>query len=384
MKTNNKLPVKLRQKPTKKGYSLYLEINHKGKTEKRYLRLYLLDGATAQIKAYNANIMERAKAEQAKAIIALTNGENAPQNKGKRMSLQELIAEVIENKKKNKKSNGTIVAYNTLLLRLNIFLNNKKISLQKVDVRFCQDFVLYLKDSKVLNNNRNRNRKGSKDTYTNKELSKRSANKYLVLFKTILKYAVCQGYISKSPMMALSDDYAIKFSKEDRGYLTEDEVIRIEEIKNFPRKEIQRAFLFACYCGLRISDIKSLTIDDIRDIDGSLSVYKKMKKTNDYVNVPLCKKALSYLGTPDNKGLFFNLPDERTINYQLMNLTKSANISKKVTFHISRHTFATMLLTKGADLYTTSKLLGHKNIGTTQIYADIVQKKRESAISLLD
>jgi site-specific recombinase XerD len=62
----------------------------------------------------------------------------------------------------------------------------------------------------------------------------------------------------------------------------------------------------------------------------------------------------------------------------------AAGITKPITFHSSRHSFATMMLTLGVDIYTVSKLLGHKSVQTTQIYAKIVNKKKESAVSLID
>ena len=69
--------------------------------------------------------------------------------------------------------------------------------------------------------------------------------------------------------------------------------------------------------------------------------------------------------------------------FSLQHWAKVAGITKHISFHVARHTHATMMLTLGADLYTVSKLLGHKNIATTQIYAKIVDKKKEEAIGLI-
>ena len=77
-----------------------------------------------------------------------------------------------------------------------------------------------------------------------------------------------------------------------------------------------------------------------------------------------------------------DLPNYFSINYILQQWGKAAGVEKKVSFHIARHTFATSLLTKGADIYTTSKLLGHQNLRTTQIYADVVDSKKKSAVVL--
>ena len=113
-----------------------------------------------------------------------------------------------------------------------------------------------------------------------------------------------------------------------------------------------------------------------------------MIKTRRVVSVPLSDKALSYLPadfsqfSKDKK--VFNLPSVGCINDSLKTWARDAKVDKVVTFHTSRHTFATLLLTLGADLYTTSQLLGHQNINTTQVYGKITNKKKEQAISLFD
>lgn len=89
-------------------------------------------------------------------------------------------------------------------------------------------------------------------------------------------------------------------------------------------------------------------------------------------------------GTAKADGFVFDLPNYFTINRCVKKWAKDAEIKKDVTFHIARHTFATTLLTLGADIYTTSKLLGHQNIRTTQIYAEVVNKKKVEAVNLLD
>ena len=62
----------------------------------------------------------------------------------------------------------------------------------------------------------------------------------------------------------------------------------------------------------------------------------------------------------------------------------NAGIQKDITFHTARHTFGTMMLTLGADIYTTSKLMGHTRIATTEIYAKIIDKKKNDAMGLID
>lgn len=80
----------------------------------------------------------------------------------------------------------------------------------------------------------------------------------------------------------------------------------------------------------------------------------------------------------------FKLPTKKALNKSVKIWADEADIAKNISFHTARHTFATMMLTFGVDLYTTSKLLGHTNITTTQIYAKIVDKKKDEAINLVD
>ena len=82
--------------------------------------------------------------------------------------------------------------------------------------------------------------------------------------------------------------------------------------------------------------------------------------------------------------MFYKLPDQVTnVDVRLKTLVKNAGITKHVTFHVARCTFATLTLSYGADLYTVSKLLGHSNVRTTQIYAKIVDENKRKAVNLM-
>lgn len=113
-----------------------------------------------------------------------------------------------------------------------------------------------------------------------------------------------------------------------------------------------------------------------------------MQKTTTPIYLPLSRHAVRWLpernGAEDGLHVFAGLPAEPNINKVLAKWMATAGINKKITYHTSRHTFATMMLTLGADLYTTSKLLGHANVKTTQIYAKIVDSKKTEAVNLVD
>lgn len=113
-----------------------------------------------------------------------------------------------------------------------------------------------------------------------------------------------------------------------------------------------------------------------------------MQKTTTPIYQPLSESAMSWLpergDASSGDAVFGTLPALARINLMLKVWAKDAGVTKHISFHTSRHSFATMMLTLGADLYTTSKLLGHSNVKTTQIYAKIVDSKKVEAVNLLD
>lgn len=131
----------------------------------------------------------------------------------------------------------------------------------------------------------------------------------------------------------------------------------------------------------------TLKWSDVKKETEGICISKKMIKTKQVVTVPLSGSALAWMPSKGNakpEDFVFKLPSYISVNCQIKQWAKTAGLEKKTTFHTARHTFATTLLTMGADLYTTSKLLGHQNIKTTQVYAEIVNKKKIETIHLLD
>ena len=171
-----------------------------------------------------------------------------------------------------------------------------------------------------------------------------------------------------------------------RSYMT------IEEVRSLiatpmQNEGVKSAYLFSCFCGLRISDIIGLQWKDVFIDNGQYRLAVAMQKTKEPIYLPLSNEALKWMperGEKTSEDHVFDLPSPTMINTLLKPWAKAAGIDKRFSFHTSRHTFATMMLTLGADLYTTSKLLGHANVKTTQIYAKIVDSKKVEAVNLVD
>ena len=220
---------------------------------------------------------------------------------------------------------------------------------------------------------------------TGGRLSNNSVVSYYGTLRTAINRAYKEGIITVNPTKEF--DFASKVRQEPsrREYLTLDELKTL--INTECRHEIvKRAFLFSCLCGLRVSDIRKLRWCDLQRSGGRVRIEITMQKTKEPLYLPISDEALKWLperGEANDSDFIFPLTHEGTVNDTLQHWAKVAGITKHISFHVARHTHATMMLTLGADLYTVSKLLGHKNIATTQIYAKIVDKKKEEAIGLI-
>ena len=172
------------------------------------------------------------------------------------------------------------------------------------------------------------------------------------------------------------------------------EFLTIEEVKQLMATPcrydiVKRAFLFSCFTGLRYSDIKSLLWSEIRKAaDGrTLFLEHPQVKTRKIVTVPLSEEALKWMPKQqkDKEHVFHQMQiTSTTVEVILGEWMKEAGIEKHITYHCSRHTAATMLLTLGADLYTVSKILGHSSVKMTEVYAKIVDKKKLETVNLVN
>ncbi len=382
-----KEPVRIRFKQLSNGnQSIYLEYytgdvirkeNYVGgKRKYEFLKLYLIPERTREDKAKNEATLALAKAIQSRRIVEVQNDAHGFQNTNKsRVNLLDYLENIGKQSAEQGSRNYARTVLNTVrALRL---FRGDYIAFRDVDKEFLSEFTDYLRQMP----------KASKYGVlkTGGRLSNNSVVSYYGTLRTAINRAYKEGIITVNPTKEF--DFASKVRQEPsrREYLTIDELKTL--INTECRHEIvKRAFLFSCLCGLRVSDIRKLKWCDLQRSGGRVRIEITMQKTKEPLYLPISDEALKWLperGEANDSDFIFPLTHEGTVNDTLQHWAKVAGITKHISFHVARHTHATMMLTLGADLYTVSKLLGHKNIATTQIYAKIVDKKKEEAIGLI-
>ena len=200
---------------------------------------------------------------------------------------------------------------------------------------------------------------------------------YMIALKHIFTLARNEGLMTRNPFSS----YVNSYTAVDRGYLSEEELVRLMEVPaRTPVEELVRdLFLFAAFTGLAYIDIKNLREENVQQFfDGHWWIITRRHKTQVESNVRLLDVPLrlveKYRGTlPD--GRIFPVPSNNCCNENLQCLAGRCGIRTHLTFHVGRHTFATLALNRGMPVETLSRILGHTNIRTTQIYAKITDKK---------
>lgn len=219
-------------------------------------------------------------------------------------------------------------------------------------------------------------------TKSNLPLSLNSKYSYLNKFKACLRAAFDEGY--------LSINYASKIksfeqAESQREYLTYQELQALAST-NCKYQVLKNAFIFSCLTGLRWSDINTLTWREVRDEDNGISrINFRQEKTDGVEYLYISSQARALLGERQHTSerVFKGLKYGAVYNNEIVRWCNRAGISKHITFHSARHTNAVLLLENGADIYTVSKRLGHREIRTTAIYAKIVDQKMKEAANLI-
>lgn len=366
-----KSSFKLRRRPLSDGrFSLFLDHYSEGKHKYDFLKLYLLPDNSETNRRINRKTLKIAYKE----IRKRTEQEIIRQIKLQdndllsNLSLSSFIDDLInEYKKQGKKGYRHLITSKS-----NIQKFNPEILLKDIDRDFCRAYTHWLQFECV--------------SSRGKKLAPMTAHIYSRKLRLILENAVKKGYLEKNPWNLL--DRLEKIPEPDRiqRFLTHEEVKLLETTPYNKYPLIKSAFLFACFSGLRISDVLKLQWNDIDYQQNRFFLNIVMKKTGKNLSVPLSEKALDYLPyrIGESNRVFDGLPGESQIQKHLKRFCEMAGVRGRAHFHMSRHTFATIMLTAGVDIYTASKMMGHSDIRSTQTYAKIIDSKKVEAVKLID
>lgn len=283
----------------------------------------------------------------------------------KEESLVTLYLQHLEDTKKLigiSKANPTYQKYERMYRRVVEFMKKKynitDIPLREIKYQFIVDLEFFLR--------------------TEYGYSQNTTYKCMKFFKQVINKAIRAGLIFVDPF----NGYKISVQRVDRGFLTEDDLKKMMD-KEFASKRLEHVrdiFVFACFTGLAYIDLANLRVDNIQKMfDGRLWIVTHRQKTNTKVTVPLLPPALKILKKYEGKyleGQLMPIITNQKLNCYLKEIADICGIEKNLTFHLARHTFATtMTLGKGVPIESVSKMLGHTNIQTTQIYARITNSK---------
>lgn len=208
-------------------------------------------------------------------------------------------------------------------------------------------------------------------------ISKNTASSYFGIFKAALKQAFIDGYFTIDISAKVK---GIQGEESRREHLTLEELNKLAATP-CSNSVIKRAALFSALTGLRHSDIMKMTWREISKEGEHYRINFTQRKTKGVEYMPISDQAYQLCGEPGypDELIFGGLPKPSWISKPVERWVKAAGITKHITFHCFRHTYATLQLSSGTDLYTVSKMLGHTNVRTTQVYAKVVDEKKEQA-----
>ena len=357
--------VTLRERQKGNKISLYLDLYENGKRRYEYLKLYLHakpenGKLTKEQRDHNEKTKALAEAVRSKRLLQIKNEEfgfrDTEKMKGSFLTYFETLTE------KRRNSQGNWGNWDSTLKHLKAFAKFD-VTFREIDKRWLESFKYYLQHQAGKESGRS--------------LSQNSQSSYFSKVVAAIKEAVKDGILLTNP----ADQVAgIKPDDPDKEFLTLEELQAAADVEcELP--VLKTAFIFSCLTGLRWSDIEKLTWAEVQNSSDKFYIRFRQKKTKGAETLPISDQAFSLLGKrgkPEEK-VFPHLKYSAWNNLKLREWVLKAGITKHITFHCARHTYATLQLDLGTDIYTVSKLLGHRHLKTTEVYAKVMDKKKQEA-----
>jgi len=378
-----KEPVRIRYKELQNGnQSIYFDIYRNGKRMYDFPKLYIVPEKTDADKEKNRETLVRANLIKNEMIKDIETNESGFVLNGlkQKANFIDYVRE-LANQKQGEGTRGVYGNYMGLIKHLTTYKGDT-LKFKHITKEYCSGFNEYLKTAA-----NGTYRKGISETYPTGLLSVGSQCGYSRLLSVVLNCAMQDGIIQSNPMKTLTRFERPKQPESNREYLTLDEVRQLVKTPCV-KPPVRLAFLFTCFSGLRFSDVKALKWGDIQtDNEGKKIIKYTQQKTKKPEYLQLSDEAMKFLpdrnGAKDSDAIFI-LSTNGFSNQALAGWVLAAGIQKRVTFHVGRHTNATLLLSLGVPIETVCKLLGHADIKTTQIYTKVIDKNKRAAVSLLE
>lgn len=364
-----KEPVKIRLKALTNGnYSIYLDTYVNGRRTYEFLKLYLIPEQSEADRLVNEETLYAANVLKAQRTIDLVMGKSGVKSlKMARMTVGDYLERYKADCSRSHRGSSYVMMVGNMECHLRAFLGRKMDTLlmKDVDSQLCYRFAEYLKRAK---------------TVTGRLLSGVSVYHYFGAFRNMMSEAVKDGAAAANPVERLKKGELPRRPEVTKEFLEADEVVTLS-MAACPHEMVKRAFMFCCFTGLRYSDVSQMRWSNIRRWDNGWRLMMIMQKTQEPIQCKLSSEAVRWLperGEDDER--VFRLPGKSSVRRTIKKWVQQAGIGKYVTFHTSRHSYATMALMAGTDLYTISKLLGHRSITTTTMYAAVVDAQRDAAV----
>lgn len=373
----SKEPIRLRQRKTPSGnISLYLDIYLNGERSYEYLKLYLIPEKSREDKKKNQETLQLAEAIKSKRIVELRNGQYGFNSAYKLDTNVLTYYRVLCEQRHGEESLGNWGNWYSALKHLERYCK-PNMTFKDVTPEWIQGFKDYLDKTARCRDKR----KHITTDAAMKPLSQNSKASYFNKLCACINQAFDDRIIPHNPLQGIE---RFKADETERTYLTLEEV-RAMAATHCKYPALKNAFLFSCLTGLRKSDIEKMRWGEVQQQGEFTRIIFKQKKTGGQEYLDINQQAAQYMGERGEPGdrVFVGFKYSSYMITELRMWAMRAGVTKDITFHSGRHTFAVLMIDLGADIYTVQKLLGHKEIRTTQIYGKILDRKKQEAVAMI-